>query len=189
MREGIHPTYYPNAQVICACGNTWTTGSTQELIRTDVCSNCHPFFTGEQRIVDTAGQVDRFMRRLQQAEQRAAQQRIQMKAEEAARKAAAQARARGERPDKVKSIAQQAAGSVLAELEGDTGGITTAEDGDQVVAAEHIEEIVAEFSDEIEVTESDVTEVVDDVVTTGSDSEAVAAVDDVISEIIEDDAE
>lgn len=64
MKKGIHPTYYPNAQVICSCGNTWTTGSTQAVIRTDVCSNCHPFFTGEQRIVDTAGQVDRFMKRL-----------------------------------------------------------------------------------------------------------------------------
>lgn len=64
MKAGIHPTYYPDAQVICSCGNTWTTGSTQKLLRTDVCSKCHPFFTGEQRIVDTAGQVDRFMKRL-----------------------------------------------------------------------------------------------------------------------------
>ncbi|MBN1220671.1 MAG: 50S ribosomal protein L31 [Anaerolineae bacterium] len=64
MKTDIHPKYYPNAKVICSCGNTWTTGSTQELIRTDVCSKCHPFFTGEQRIVDTAGQVDRFMKRL-----------------------------------------------------------------------------------------------------------------------------
>ena len=64
MRKDIHPTYYPEARVVCSCGNTWTTGSTQEDIRTDVCSNCHPFFTGEQRIVDTAGQVDRFMKRL-----------------------------------------------------------------------------------------------------------------------------
>ena len=66
MKQGIHPTYYPNAQVICSCGNTWTTGSTVQLLRTDVCSNCHPFYTGEQRIVDTAGQVDRFMKRLTQ---------------------------------------------------------------------------------------------------------------------------
>lgn len=66
MREAIHPTYYPEAKVICSCGNTWTTGSTQEVIRTDVCSQCHPFYTGEQRIVDTAGQVDRFMKRLNQ---------------------------------------------------------------------------------------------------------------------------
>ena len=65
MRNDIHPTYYPEAKVICACGNTWTTGSTQEEIRTDVCYKCHPFFTGEQRIVDTEGQVDRFYKKLQ----------------------------------------------------------------------------------------------------------------------------
>ena len=64
MKEGIHPTYYSDAQVVCSCGNTWTTGSTQKQIRTDVCSKCHPFFTGEQRIVDSAGQVDRFLKRL-----------------------------------------------------------------------------------------------------------------------------
>jgi len=65
MKKGIHPEYYPEAKVICACGNTFTTGATQPVIRTDVCSACHPFFTGEQRIVDTAGQVDRFIRRLE----------------------------------------------------------------------------------------------------------------------------
>ena len=65
MRNDIHPTYYPEAKVVCACGNTWTTGSTQEEIRTDVCYKCHPFFTGEQRIVDTEGQVDRFYKKLQ----------------------------------------------------------------------------------------------------------------------------
>ncbi len=116
MKQGIHPTYYPNAQIICACGNTWTTGSTRKQIRTDVCSACHPFFTGEQRIVDTAGQVDRFMRRLQQAEERAAQVKVQQQAEEAARKAAAQARARGESPKKAKQIADRAAEDVLASL-------------------------------------------------------------------------
>ncbi|HLU08569.1 MAG TPA: 50S ribosomal protein L31 [Oceanobacillus sp.] len=65
MKEGIHPTWYPEAVVTCACGNTWTTGATVPTIRTDICSNCHPFYTGEQRIVDTEGQVDRFMKRLQ----------------------------------------------------------------------------------------------------------------------------
>ncbi len=65
MKQDIHPTYYPDAVVICACGNTWTTGSTKKEIRTDVCSKCHPFYTGEQRIVDTEGQVDRFYRKLQ----------------------------------------------------------------------------------------------------------------------------
>jgi large subunit ribosomal protein L31 len=66
MKKDIHPTYYPDAQVICACGNTWTTGSTKKVIRTEICSKCHPFYTGEQtRIVDTEGQVDRFYRKLQ----------------------------------------------------------------------------------------------------------------------------
>ena len=69
MKSEIHPTYYTDAQVICACGNTWTTGSTTKLIRTDVCSKCHPFFTGEQRIVDTEGQVDRFYKKLQARQQ------------------------------------------------------------------------------------------------------------------------
>ncbi len=63
-KEGIHPTYYPEALVVCACGHTFHVGATVPEIRTDVCSNCHPFYTGEQRIVDTAGQVDRFMKRL-----------------------------------------------------------------------------------------------------------------------------
>ena len=65
MKDKIHPKYYTEAKVSCACGNTWVTGATKEEIRTDVCSACHPFYTGEQRIVDTAGQVERFMRRLE----------------------------------------------------------------------------------------------------------------------------
>ncbi|GIL13566.1 MAG: 50S ribosomal protein L31 [Chloroflexi bacterium] len=65
MKQGIHPNWYPEARVVCACGNTWTTGATVPEIRTDICSACHPFFTGEQRIVDTEGQVDRFLKRLQ----------------------------------------------------------------------------------------------------------------------------
>jgi large subunit ribosomal protein L31 len=69
MREDIHPKWYPEARVICACGNTWTVGSTVPEIHTDVCSQCHPFYTGEQRIVDTEGQVDRFMKRLRVRDQ------------------------------------------------------------------------------------------------------------------------
>jgi large subunit ribosomal protein L31 len=66
MKEGIHPTYYSDAKVICACGNTWTTGSTKKEIHTEVCSKCHPFFTGQQqRLIDIEGQVDRFYKKLQ----------------------------------------------------------------------------------------------------------------------------
>ncbi len=71
MKPNIHPKYYPNAVVICSCGNTWTTGSTVPELRTDVCSACHPFYTGQQqRLVDRAGQVDRFNRRIQVAQER-----------------------------------------------------------------------------------------------------------------------
>jgi large subunit ribosomal protein L31 len=66
MKKGIHPTFYTDAQVICACGNTWTTGSTKKVIHTEVCSKCHPFFTGQQqRLIDIEGQVDRFYKKLQ----------------------------------------------------------------------------------------------------------------------------
>jgi len=66
MKKGIHPEYYIDAKVTCACGNTWTTGSTKKEIRTEVCSKCHPFFTGEQqRLIDIEGQVDRFYKKLQ----------------------------------------------------------------------------------------------------------------------------
>jgi large subunit ribosomal protein L31 len=78
MKEGIHPKYYPNATVTCSCGNTWTTGSTVEVIRTDVCSACHPFFTGEQRIVDTAGQVDRYQKRLERYEKHVAEEQTRL---------------------------------------------------------------------------------------------------------------
>ena len=63
MKEKIHPTYYPDAKVVCACGNSFVTGATKKELRVEVCSQCHPFFTGEQRIVDTAGRIERFRRR------------------------------------------------------------------------------------------------------------------------------
>lgn len=66
MKEGIHPTYFPEASVTCSCGNSWKTGSTKQELRVEICSNCHPFFSGElQRIVDIEGQVDRFYKKLQ----------------------------------------------------------------------------------------------------------------------------
>jgi large subunit ribosomal protein L31 len=66
MKKDIHPTFYTDAVVTCACGNTWVTGSTKKKIQTEVCSKCHPFFTGQQqRIIDIEGQVDRFYKKLQ----------------------------------------------------------------------------------------------------------------------------
>ncbi len=73
MREDIHPEFYPEAKVVCACGNSWTVGSTQPEIRTDVCSECHPFFTGEQRILDSGGQVERFLKKLERRKKKMAE--------------------------------------------------------------------------------------------------------------------
>lgn len=63
MKDKIHPKYYPDATVTCSCGNTFTIGSTKKTMKVELCSNCHPFFTGERRIVDTEGRVERFKRR------------------------------------------------------------------------------------------------------------------------------
>ena len=66
MKKTIHPEWFPKAQVVCSCGNKWITGATVVEIRTDICSACHPFYTGKQRIVDTEGRVDKFVKRLQE---------------------------------------------------------------------------------------------------------------------------
>jgi len=81
MREKIHPEFYPEAQVVCACGNAWTVGATVPVIRTDICNKCHPFYTGEQRIVDAGGQVERFMRKLERRDRAIAEaERIKSRA-------------------------------------------------------------------------------------------------------------
>lgn len=63
MKANIHPTYFANAQVICACGNVMTVGSTQQTIHVELCSNCHPFYTGAQKFVDSANRIDKFTKR------------------------------------------------------------------------------------------------------------------------------
>jgi len=66
MKENLHPTWFPEATVSCmSCGKSWKTGATVANLTTEICSNCHPFYTGEQRIIDTEGRVDTFLRRLQ----------------------------------------------------------------------------------------------------------------------------
>ena len=96
MKAKIHPKYYPEAKIICACGNSWTTGATLPEIKVDVCSACHPFFTGEQRIVDTAGQVDRFMKRLERTADTHEQVRVLQDAQKKQEQAQRLARRRGE---------------------------------------------------------------------------------------------
>lgn len=63
MKDKIHPKYYTDAQIVCSCGNSFITGSTQKMLKVELCSKCHPFFSGEQRVLDTAGRVERFKQR------------------------------------------------------------------------------------------------------------------------------
>ncbi|OGN03331.1 MAG: 50S ribosomal protein L31 [Candidatus Yanofskybacteria bacterium RIFCSPHIGHO2_01_FULL_43_42] len=67
MKQDIHPQYYPNAKVKCACGNEWVTGSTLPEINTGICAKCHPFYTGTEKILDTRGRVEKFKKRLERS--------------------------------------------------------------------------------------------------------------------------
>ncbi|MDD5135422.1 MAG: 50S ribosomal protein L31 [Phycisphaerae bacterium] len=64
MKKDIHPKYHDKVTAKCACGNTFSVGSTQEHIETEICSKCHPFYTGKEKIVDTLGRVDKFRKRM-----------------------------------------------------------------------------------------------------------------------------
>ncbi len=68
MKAKIHPQYYPDCVVTCACGNTFTTGSTLPAIKVDICSQCHPFFTGKMKFIDTMGRVEKFSKQFQAAQ-------------------------------------------------------------------------------------------------------------------------
>lgn len=67
MKVSGHPTYFPEAKVTCVCGNTFTVGSTQEVIRVELCSKCHPFYTGEQKFVDTGSRIQKFQKKQEAA--------------------------------------------------------------------------------------------------------------------------
>ena len=69
MKKNLHPKYYPNAQVRCACGNTFTAGSTKEFIEIEICSKCHPFYTGKEKVFDALGRVEKFRKRLARKEE------------------------------------------------------------------------------------------------------------------------
>jgi large subunit ribosomal protein L31 len=83
MKKETHPTYYPDAKVECACGNTFTVGSTVKEISIELCSNCHPFYTGKQKLVDTARRVEKFQEKASKKSASGAGK----KAKQAARKA------------------------------------------------------------------------------------------------------
>lgn len=93
MRQGIHPQYFDDCKATCACGNTFTTGATVPEIRVEICNNCHPFFTGEMKYVDTLGKVEKF----QQAQEKARQ--IKTKKQEVVR-----ARQERKRPESLREM-------------------------------------------------------------------------------------
>ncbi|MBI2594825.1 MAG: 50S ribosomal protein L31 [Candidatus Colwellbacteria bacterium] len=71
MKQDIHPIYYPKAKVKCACGNTFTVGATKEAMTVEICSHCHPFYTGTEKLIDIAGRVEKFRIRQEAAKKRA----------------------------------------------------------------------------------------------------------------------
>ncbi len=72
MKAAIHPKYYPKAKIVCACGNEMTVGSTIEEIHVELCSKCHPFYTGKQKLIDTARRVEKFAERQQAKDEKGA---------------------------------------------------------------------------------------------------------------------
>jgi large subunit ribosomal protein L31 len=63
MKKDLHPTYFPQAKVVCSCGNTFTVGATKPELKVEICAKCHPFYTGEEKLIDTAGRVEKFKTR------------------------------------------------------------------------------------------------------------------------------
>jgi len=82
MKAKVHPEYHNEVKVTCACGTAWTTGSTQDAINVEICSACHPFYTGKSRLLDTAGRVDRFRARTERAKVLGAEAKVRAKARE-----------------------------------------------------------------------------------------------------------
>ncbi|MBI4118442.1 MAG: 50S ribosomal protein L31 [Parcubacteria group bacterium] len=70
MKKEIHPQYYPGAKATCVCGNSFAVGSTKEKIDVEICSECHPFYTGQEKILDTAGRVEKFRAKRRSAEEK-----------------------------------------------------------------------------------------------------------------------
>lgn len=103
MKAKIHPTWYSDAVVTCACGNTFTTGATTQSITVDVCSNCHPFYTGQMKFLDTAGRVDSF-----KAKQAGAAKKVLSKAQKRDLKRKKRIQRELDRPESLDEIRQAA---------------------------------------------------------------------------------
>ena len=86
MKKDIHPTYFPDAKVKCACGNTFTIGSTKEKLQVEICYACHPFYTGKDKLIDTAGRVDKFKARREKASKTPVRRKTEKRAAKASKK-------------------------------------------------------------------------------------------------------
>jgi large subunit ribosomal protein L31 len=89
VKDKIHPKWYPSAKVVCNCGSTFTTGSTLPEIHVEICAACHPFFTGTQKLVDTAGRVDKYNQRLAAAGKKKEEAAARLRARDTAKAAEA----------------------------------------------------------------------------------------------------
>ena len=88
MKPKIHPKYYDNATITCACGNVFKVGSTVEKIEIEICSACHPFYTGKKKLIDSAGQVDRFQKKMEMAKKMQAEKKAKEKAKKSNKQSA-----------------------------------------------------------------------------------------------------
>lgn len=104
LKQKIHPKYYTDAVVTCSCGNTFTTGSTIPELKVEICSACHPFFTGQEKLIDTEGRVEKFQRMQSVANA----QRKEYLAKVAAKKAAIDASKKPEAPKSLRDLLKEA---------------------------------------------------------------------------------
>ena len=136
MKQGIHPDYV-ECTVRCTCGNTFVTRSTKPELRVDICSACHPFFTGTQKLIDTGGRVQRFADKFGSAKDMVAQREAAKKAEKAAKAAELEAAKKAEREAKAAAKAERAA--AYAAKAAEEAAAASVEE-----AAEAVEEVAAE---------------------------------------------
>ena len=117
MRESIHPAY-PNAQVKCACGAAWETRSTGGSLHLDICSSCHPFYTGKQKLMDTQGRIDRFNKRYANTPKPADKPKVEDEKPKEKKAAAADKpkKPKAEKPAGEKPAGEKAAGDKKAEV-------------------------------------------------------------------------
>ena len=135
MKQGIHPEYV-ECTVKCSCGNTFTTRSTKSELKVDICSACHPFFTGTQKLIDTGGRVQRFTDKFGSAKDKVAQREAAKKAEKAAKAAELEAAKKAEREAKAAAKAERAA--AYAAKAAEEAAVAPAEEAAPEQAAEEV---------------------------------------------------